>query len=83
MGRLLFLFIIGAIGMTLRFVILEKFDLNQVLTLFLFPIGAIIIWFIHRLMLKRYLNYKPKQTDKNWNTYMGERYSTGKKLLYK
>ncbi|HWO95890.1 MAG TPA: hypothetical protein VNM45_06075 [Bacillus sp. (in: firmicutes)] len=83
MERLLFLFIIGAIGMTLRFVILGKFEWNQVLTLFLFPIGAIVVWFIHRWMIERDSNYKPKQIDENWNTYLGERYSTGKKLLYK
>lgn len=83
MGRLLFIFIIGAIGMTLRFVILGKFEWDQVFTLFFFPIGAILVWFVHRWMIKRDLNYKPKQTDENWNTYMGERYSTGKKFLYK
>lgn len=83
MGRLLVLFIVGAIGMTLRFVILGKFEWNQLLTLFLFPIGAIVVWLIDRWMVKRDSNYKPKQTDDMWNTYMGERMSKGKKLLYK
>lgn len=80
---MLFLFIVGAIGMAFRFVILGKFEWNQLLILFLFPIGAIIVWFIDRWMKKRDSNYKPKQIDENWNTYLGERYSTGKKLLYK
>lgn len=69
--------------MTLRFVIVGKFEWDQVLTLFLFLIGAVVVWFIHRWMIKRDSNYKPKQIDDIWNTYMGERYSTGKKLLYK
>jgi hypothetical protein len=83
LGRLLLLFFVASIGMTLRFFILGKFELQQLLSLFLFPIGAILIWYIGRLMIRRDSNYKPKQITDNWNTYMVERYSTGKKLLYK
>ncbi|NLP52519.1 hypothetical protein [Bacillus sp. RO1] len=83
MGKLLFLFILGTIGMTLRFLIVGEFEWNQVFILFIFPIGAFVVWFIHRWMVSRDVNYIPSNTDETWNTHMGERYSTGVKQLYK
>lgn len=83
MGKLLALFIVGMIGITLRFVIWEKFEWDQVWILFLFPIAAVTVWFIRKWMLKRDLTYKPTQANSVWSTSIGERYSTGTKLLYK
>ncbi|MEA3318588.1 MAG: hypothetical protein U9Q88_01080 [Bacillota bacterium] len=83
MGKLLFLFIIGTIGMTLRFFIMGEFELDQIFILFLFPVGACVLWFVHKWMVRRDVNYIPSNTDEIWNTHMGERYSTGVKQLYK
>ncbi|TYS67792.1 hypothetical protein FZC76_14625 [Sutcliffiella horikoshii] len=83
MGKLLFFFIIGTIGMTLRFFIMGELEWNQVFILLLFPIGALVVWFIHRWMVRRDVNYLPSNTDETWNTHMGERYSTSPKQLYK
>ncbi|HZG61882.1 MAG TPA: hypothetical protein VEY68_15655 [Anoxybacillus sp.] len=83
MGKLLALFAVGAIGMTLRFIILGKFEWNQLFSLLLFPIGASGISLIKIWQIKRDSNYHPKETRDVWYTHMGERYSTGKKLLFK
>ncbi len=78
---LLFLFV-GAIGLTLRFIILDKFEWQQLFLVLLFLVTAIAFWFIHRWMLKKDVNYEPTESDHRWNTYMRERFSTGKKYLY-
>jgi hypothetical protein len=80
---LLALFVVGAIGMTLRFILLGKLEWNQLFILLLFPIGAASILLIKRWQIKRDSNYQPNETHDIWYTHMGERYSTGKKLLFK
>jgi hypothetical protein len=83
LGKLLALFVVGVIGMTLRFIILGKFEWNQFFILLLFPIGAAGFLLIQRWQIKRDSNYRPNETRDIWYTHMGERYSTGKKLLFK
>ncbi|MGD6780260.1 hypothetical protein ACQCT3_10290 [Sutcliffiella horikoshii] len=83
MGKLLLFFFVGTIGITLRFFFIGEFEWNQVFLLFMFPIGAVVVWFIHKWMVQKDVNYTPEDTDENWNTHMGERYSTGMKQLYK
>lgn len=83
MGKLLLFFVVGTIGITLRFFIIGEFEWSQAFLLFLFPVGAVVVWFIHRWMVRRDVNYTPADTDENWSTHMGERYSTGVKQLYK
>lgn len=83
MGKLLLFFVVGTIGITLRFFIIGEFEWNQAFLLLLFPIGAVVVWFIHRWMVRKDINYKPANTDEHWSTHLGERYSTGVKQLYK
>jgi hypothetical protein len=83
LGRLLALFVVGTIGILLRFINLEKFEWSQLFSLLLFPIGAIGIWFIRKWQMKRDSSYRPNETRNVWHTHMGERYSAGKKLLFK
>ena len=82
-GRLLFLFMIGAIGLLLRFIFLEKFAWNQLFTLLLFPVGALILWLIMRWQILRDSNFNPIYETNSYHTHMGERYSSGKKVLFK
>lgn len=83
MVRLLFFFLAGSIAMLSRFFILGKFEWEQLLSLLLFPVGSLIVWLIHRRMLRRDEQYQPPQAADYWNTRIGERSSTGKKMLYK
>lgn len=69
--------------MVLRFLFLGKFELNQLLSLLLFPAGILILLLIHTWQMKRDSNYIPNHPEDTWNTHIGERYSSGKKILYK
>jgi hypothetical protein len=69
--------------MTLRFIILGKFEWNNLFSLLLFPVGAAGILLIKRWLINRDSRYHPKETRDVWYTHLGERYSTGKKLLFR
>ncbi|WP_100330013.1 hypothetical protein [Bacillus xiapuensis] len=83
MGKLLFLFIVGAIALLFRLILLEPLEWHQAAPLLLFLPGALLIWLIQRRIQARDAAYQPKQPDNIWNTRIGERMSTGRKLLYK
>ncbi|MEJ8543890.1 hypothetical protein [Brevibacillus borstelensis] len=83
MWYLLILYIVALVGIALRFVITGQFEWSQFGTCSLFLLGALIIGAAQRWQAKRDLTYKPEQTDLEWNTYLSERYSAEKKMLYK
>jgi hypothetical protein len=83
LGRLLLLFVVGAIAMTARFFILGVYDWEQMLTLLLFPAGALVLFFIRLWELHQEACYVPKSTQNVWHTYTREKYATNVKILYK
>lgn len=82
MGRLLLLFIFGFIGLSLRHIVLGKFELDQLLLLFLFPIASILIFFIMKWSYNKDRDYESSMNEKYLVTRLGERASTIKKQMY-
>ncbi|USG67084.1 hypothetical protein NDK47_07275 [Brevibacillus ruminantium] len=80
---LLTLFVVGLIGITLRFVIKGEFDLEQLLILSMLPIGAILVWLLQKRQIRRDSTYQPKQPEPRWQSSVAERHSSGRKLLYR
>ncbi len=82
MTRLLVLFLAGFIGLLLRFVYVGEFELNQLLLLILFPIGAIVIALITR---KQYINdqeYRPPAEMLTRSTRLADRVSDQPKPIF-
>lgn len=46
MSRLIVFFIVGFIGLSLRYIILGKFEWDQLFLLLFFPVGAVLVLFI-------------------------------------
>jgi hypothetical protein len=82
LGRLLLLFVIGLIAMSLRFLIEGEFDLGQLLTICLFAAGAGLIYIIMRWQYKKDSNYKPTEHARNYTTHLSDRISATKKRMY-
>ncbi|MBK3496496.1 hypothetical protein JFL43_16850 [Viridibacillus sp. YIM B01967] len=66
----LFVLILIAIG--LRWLILDKFELEQLLTAFLLPVGTVVLYLIVRRQVKKEMNYVPKNELQSWSSYLGQ-----------
>lgn len=84
MLQMIMFFCIGIIGIGLRFLILGKFEWYQLFIVSLFLLAAFIFRFIEKWQKKRDEQFKPHQPQNDiLYTYMMERFSTGRKLLFK
>lgn len=82
MSRLLVLFIAGFIGLSLRYIILGEFELNQLLLLLLFPIASILLIFIMKWQYNKDRVFSPDNGEKHILTRLGDRVSTTTKQIY-
>ncbi|UFT98315.1 hypothetical protein KO561_14040 [Radiobacillus kanasensis] len=83
MGRLLTLFVVGTIGLLLRFLIKGEFELDQLLLLFLFPVASVVILLIKNNQIKKDAQFQPNGDAYDIQTRMAERFSTSKKVATK
>ncbi|PAV31498.1 hypothetical protein CIL05_02250 [Virgibacillus profundi] len=83
MSRLIVLFIAGFIGLSLRYIIIGEFELNQLLLLLLFPIASVLLLFIMKWQYNKDRDFYPNQAEKNMVTRLGDRVSTTTKQMYK
>ncbi|WP_054861299.1 hypothetical protein [Gracilibacillus sp. JCM 18860] len=83
MSNLLILFIFGFIGLSLRFIIIGEFELDQLFLLLLFPIASILVYFIMKWQYNKDRNYEPRMGERDLVTRLGgDRVSTTKKKMY-
>ncbi|WP_277680007.1 tubby C-terminal domain-like protein [Gracilibacillus dipsosauri] len=82
MSNLLILFIFGFIGLSLRFIIIGEFELDQLFLLLLFPIASILVYFIMKWQYNKDCNYEPRMGERDLVTRLGDRVSTTKKKMY-
>lgn len=78
------LFITGLIGISLRYIILGKFEWNQLLILLLLPIATFAAYLIRKWQRKKDEKYEPSETrEQVWYTHLFERSYSGKKKIFK
>lgn len=82
LSNLLILFIFGFIGLSLRFIIIGEFELDQLFLLLLFPIASILVYFIMKWQYNKDCNYEPRMGERDLVTRLGDRVSTTKKKMY-
>ena len=82
MSRLILLFIAGFIGLSLRFIILGRFEWNQLLLLLCLPIASVLILFIMKWQYNKDRDFKPGAKETNLVTRLGDRVSTTSKQMY-
>lgn len=82
LSNLLILFIFGFIGLSLRFIIIGEFELDQLFLLLLFPIASILVYFIMKWQYNKDRNYEPRMGERDLVTRLGDRVSTTKKKMY-
>ncbi len=82
MNKLLLLFIVGFIGLALRYLVLGEFELDQLLLLLSFPVGAILIVFIMKRQQNKDRSFQPGGNEIHMVTRLGDRVSEGPKQLY-
>ncbi|TFJ91242.1 tubby C-terminal domain-like protein [Lentibacillus salicampi] len=83
MSRLIVLFIAGFIGLSLRYIILGEFELNQLLLLLMFPIASVLLLFIMKWQYNKDRDFQPDKGENNMVTRLGDRVSTTSKQMYK
>ncbi|MFZ3578766.1 hypothetical protein [Virgibacillus sp. DJP39] len=82
MSKLLALFIAGFIGLALCYIVLGKFELNQLFLLLLFPIASVLILFVMKWQYNKDLHFKPELKDRFMVTRLGDRVSTTAKQMF-
>ncbi|PFG12237.1 hypothetical protein ATG70_0414 [Bacillus sp. es.036] len=82
MNKLLLLFIVGFIGLAFRYLVLGKFELDQLLLLLSFPVGAILIVFIMKRQQNKDRTFQPGVDEIHMVTRLGDRVSEVPKQLY-
>ncbi|WP_166000691.1 hypothetical protein [Bacillus sp. Cs-700] len=82
MNKLLLLFIVGFIGLALRYLVLGEFEVDQLLLLLSFPVGAILIVFIMKRQQNKDRSFQPGVDEIHMVTRLGDRVSEVPKQLY-
>ncbi|WP_283152708.1 tubby C-terminal domain-like protein [Guptibacillus hwajinpoensis] len=82
MGKLLLLFVVGFIGLSLRYLLLGKFEMDQLLLLMGFPVAAILILFVMKWQHKKDLAFQPEADDGRMVTRLGDRVSAAPKRVF-
>ncbi|WP_143469692.1 hypothetical protein [Lentibacillus sediminis] len=82
MSRLLVLFIAGFIGLSLRYIVLGEFELNQLLLLLMFPAASVLVLFIMKKQYNKDRDFHPDRGEKGMVTRLGDRVSATKKQMY-
>ncbi|MGG1686490.1 tubby C-terminal domain-like protein [Pseudalkalibacillus sp. NRS-1564] len=82
MGKLLLLFVVGFIGLALRYLFLGKFEMDQLLLLMVFPVAAILILFVMKWQHKKDLAFQPEADEERMVTRLGDRVSAAPKRVF-
>ncbi|ENH96991.1 hypothetical protein J416_07927 [Gracilibacillus halophilus YIM-C55.5] len=82
MTTLLVLFILGFIGLCLRYLLKGEFEIDQLFILFLFPMASIGIVYVQKWQYNKDRDYAPDQYYTDYVTRLGDRISRTKKQVY-
>ena len=82
MGYLLSLFVAGMIGLSLRFIILDKFELYQLAILLVFPVVAVLLYFFLRNQTRRDQAFQPFNSEGKWMFRLGNAITPNWKPIY-
>jgi len=83
LSKLIVLFIAGFIGLSLRYIILGDFEIDQLLSLLLFPAGSMLVFFILKWQYNKDRDFQPNQSKNKMVTRLGDRVSTTPKQMYR
>jgi hypothetical protein len=83
LSKLIVLFIAGFIGLSLRYIISGEFEIDQLLSLLLFPAGSMLVFFILKWQYNKDRDFQPNQSKNKMVTRLGDRVSTTTKQMYR
>ncbi|MFC0013916.1 MULTISPECIES: hypothetical protein [Allobacillus] len=81
-GYLISLFVAGMIGLSLRFIILDKFELYQLAILLVFPVVAVLLYFFLRNQTRRDQAFQPFNSEGKWMFRLGNAITPNWKPIY-
>ncbi|MGE6204568.1 tubby C-terminal domain-like protein [Guptibacillus hwajinpoensis] len=82
MGKLLLLFVVGFIGLSLRYLFLGKFEMDQLLLLMGFPVAAVLMLWLMKWQHKKDRAFQPEVDDGRMVTRLGDRVSAAPKRVF-
>lgn len=82
MGKLLLLFVVGFIGLSLRYLFLGKFEMDQLLLLLGFPVAALLMLWLMKWQHKKDRAFQPEADNGRMVTRLGDRVSAAPKRVF-
>lgn len=77
------LFIVGFVGLFLRYLVMDEFEINQLLLLLVFPVASVLVLVIMKWQYNKDRDFQPPSGGENRVTRLGDRISATPKQMYR